>query len=140
MASVLKELLENQDSETACIFSDECNQIRKYLLRNLGNIHRPEFKVLGNSLAHDQPEFDANKRNKMRHVMMMIAGWLAVGVVGFCVAARRIRIRRQGEFFEAAARGKRQGVLPGSPLWLKAIICALGFGLLLSVYTMLLLW
>ena len=136
VASVLMKLLQDQDSQTACIFSDECNQIRKYLLRNLGNIHRPEFKEITNSRNYVQPEFDANKREKMRHAMMMLAGWFVVGVVGFGAAARRIRIRRQEEFFDAAASGKKLGDLPSSPFWLKMVVGALGIGLLVSVYMM----
>ena len=147
-ASVLKDLLlkdlsvepnaenvpDTRHLRYSCLHGDECKQIRKLLFAKLARIYRPDFLEIANSREADTPGFTANKRAKMRRVAVLLSIWLAVGVVGFAASARRIRIRRQREYFENAARGKRQGVMPGSPLWMKAVIAALSFGLLMSVY------
>ena len=128
------EVLQVQRAQTPCEYSDECNQIRKYLLHFLSSVHHIELKEMASSLKQEQAAFEANKRKEMRHSMMMVAGWFAIGIVCFGAAARRIRNRRQTEYFEAAARGKKQGMIPGAPLWLKVVVCALCFGLLASFY------
>ena len=147
VSSVLQELLQkdllpwdkteennNPQAGIPCLYRDECNQIRKYLLRNLGNAHHVKLKEIGNSEEADLPVFEKNKRKAMLHSMMMLFAWFTVGVVGFTAAARRIRNRLQTAYFEAAARGKKQGDIPSSPLLLKVLICALSLGLLVSFY------
>ena len=110
-------------------------QLRKYLMNRLAAQHHPHIHEIANSLETEKIALEAQKSSAQRKYYIFAIIWLCVGIISFGAAAHRIRVRRQAEWFDEAAKGnKKNDALPGSPLILKVGIAALIVGLISSVF------
>ena len=134
VAKGLKHFINDENAPNYDKYSDERQQIQKYLLTRLAALHHPQIIRHVDDLERATAKLNYEMRSRKRSAWFYSMLWLSVGIVGCGAAARRIRIRRQQQWFDAAAKGMEKGDLPSAPIWLKILIAALFFGIIESLY------
>ena len=112
----------------------QVERIEKYLLAKLASAHHPEIVTLMDTGAVEKERVDAQNTETKAKADSVLILWLVIGLIGFIVVARAARLRRQQAWFDAAAKGEAEGLLPGAPPWCVMIIVGIIVGIIASGY------